>query len=72
MLVKGLIDVRGNVRLWGMESEIKLHDELSAMEEHKNKTPTEISEMVLAKAMHLDKRQNMYETIHKIEYDGII
>ncbi|KAL7534641.1 hypothetical protein ACHAXR_006013 [Thalassiosira sp. AJA248-18] len=62
----GLVDVRGNVRLWGMKSEIELHNKLSQMEEHKTKTPTEISEMVLAKNLHVTKRKELHEKRKKL------
>ena len=44
----GLCDVRDNVRLWGLQREIDCHTELSAMEVHNDKTPIEISNIVLA------------------------
>lgn len=66
----GLRDIRGNVRLWGLKCEIELHNKLSKMEEHKNKTPTEISEIVLAQNLHLKKRKELYQEVHGVEYDG--
>ena len=56
----GLIDVRDNVKLWGLDCEVKRHAELSAMEENKNKTPTEISEMVLAEKWDVKMREQLY------------
>ena len=64
----GLRDVRGDIRLWGLKSEIELHKKLSAMEEHRNKTPTEISELVLAERLDLKKRQELFRKVHGTEY----
>ena len=66
----GLRDVRGNVRLWGLQCEIERHAELTAMAEHANKSAIEISEMVLAERWDLKKRKEVYDTIHGVEYDG--
>ena len=44
----GLWDVWGNVRLWGLKSKIEQHTELLAMDANKDRSPTEISEMVLS------------------------
>ena len=43
----GLRGACSNVKLWGMQCEIACHAQLSKMPEHLNKTPTEISELVL-------------------------
>ena len=56
----GLRDVRDNVRLWGLKCEIKRHAELSAMEEHKDKSAIEISEMVLAEQWDIRKRDELH------------
>ena len=66
----GLRDVRDNVRLWGMKSEIARHAELSAMPENKNKTPLEISIMVLNEDWPLRKRKRMYTKLKGVEYHG--
>ena len=66
----GLVDVRGNVRLWGLQCEVERHAALSAMEEHRGKSAVEISEIVLGERWDLKKRQELYRTIHGIEYDG--
>lgn len=42
----GFHNVRNNVHLWGLYCEMKHHAEIWAMDEHKNKTATEISELV--------------------------
>ena len=57
----GLRDVRDNVRLWGLECEIKHHTELSRMAEHRDKSPTEISGMVLDARWDLKKRKELYQ-----------
>lgn len=64
----GLKDVRPDVRLWGLNCEIKLHAELSA--EHPDKTPTEISEMVLDRRLDLQMRKELYREVRNKEYDG--
>ena len=66
----GLRDVRDNVRLWGMKSEIDLHAKLSSMDEHKNKTSVEISELVLSERLDLKKRKELYMSVHGEEYEG--
>ena len=66
----GLRDVRANVRLWGLKCEIERHAELSAMDEHKNKSATEISEMVLAERWDLKKSKELHQLVHEKEYDG--
>ena len=66
----GLRDVRSNVRLWGLKCEIDRHAELTAMPMHKNKTATEISEIVLAERWDLKKRRELYQVVHNKEYDG--
>ena len=68
----GLVNTRPSIRLWGMRSEIKLHEELSAIEDYKNKTPTQISKVVLARGSHLQRRKKLYTSVHKIEYDGTL
>ena len=67
----GLVDVRvrGNVRLWGLKSEVELHDRLSKMPIHRDKSPVEISEIVLAKRLDLEKRRELYRVVHGIEYE---
>ena len=48
----GLRDVRGNIRLWGLKSEIELHERMSAADEHNNnKTAIEISELGFGRAL---------------------
>ena len=44
----GLVDVRPLVALWGNQSEVARWNELRGMEEHKELSSTEISELVLA------------------------
>ena len=56
----GLIDIRHNVKLWGLDCEVKRHAELSALEVHKDKTPIEISEMVLAEKWDVKMREQLY------------
>ena len=56
----GLWDVRNDVRLWGLKCEIKRHAELSAMEDHKDKSAIEISEMVLAEQWDIRKRDELH------------
>jgi len=51
----GLRDVRGNVRMWGMKCEIERHAELSAMDVHRTKSPTEISMLALNERCDLKK-----------------
>jgi hypothetical protein len=41
---------------------------MSAMSEHKDKTPIQISEMILAQRHDLRLRKEMYRTVHGIEY----
>mmetsp|Transcript_41361 Transcript_41361/g.86823 ORF Transcript_41361/g.86823 Transcript_41361/m.86823 type:complete len:197 (+) Transcript_41361:1400-1990(+) len=65
----GLRDVRANVRLWGLRCEIDRHAELSGMEENKDKSAVEISEMVLAERWDLKMRRRFY-SLHGKEYDG--
>jgi len=67
----GLKDVRNNVRLWGLKSEIERHRTLRAMEEHKHKSATEISELILGERLHLAKRKEIYQKLRGVEYDGI-
>ena len=40
------------------------------MPEHKDKSPTEISEIVLSERWDLKKRKQLYQTVRGIEYDG--
>ena len=65
----GLVDVRGNIRLWGLTCEIDRHEQLSAMDEHKGKTPTEISEIVLAERWDIKMRKQLYEEVRGIHYE---
>ena len=67
----GLKDVRNNVRLWGLKSEIERHRTLWSMEEHKHKSATEISELILGERLNLAKRKEMYQKLRGTEYDGI-
>lgn len=64
----GLRDVRDNVRLWGLKVEIDRHAELTA--QFPEKSPTDISEMVLAERWDLKLRKELYREVHDIEYDG--
>ena len=57
----GLRDIRDNVKLWGLKSEIALHAKLSAMEEHKDKSAIEISEMVLAEKLDVKLKERLYK-----------
>ncbi|KAL7537895.1 hypothetical protein ACHAXR_008145 [Thalassiosira sp. AJA248-18] len=63
----GLRDVRDNIRLWGLDCEIKLHRELSLMESNKNKSPTEISEMVLEKGLDRHHRRELHSELFNEE-----
>lgn len=64
----GLRDIRSNVRHWGLECEIELHQALTMAEhekkqlnpQYKMKTPTEISEIVLGKRLDVQKRKELY------------
>jgi type VI protein secretion system component Hcp len=62
--------VRGNIHLWGSSEEIRMHKELSAMTEHKDKTSVEISEMIFEKRVDLQLRKQLYREIHHKDYDG--
>jgi hypothetical protein len=64
----GLRDVRDQPHLWGLQCEIDLHEQMSALEEHKDKSPIEISELILAQRHDLRLRKEMYRTVHGIEY----
>jgi hypothetical protein len=66
----GLDDVRGDVSLWGLNEEVTKFQQLSAMEEHKNKSPQEIGEMVLSMNMPYVFRKELYQKYHGREYDG--
>ncbi len=66
----GLHDVRGDVHLWGLQCEIERHAELSALPEHRDKTPVEISEIVLSERWDLKKRKELYRVVRGVEYDG--
>lgn len=61
----GLRDIRPFVRLWGLDCEIKRHAELSEMEENKDKTATEIIEIVLAERWDLKMRKELYRLRNK-------
>lgn len=65
----GLVNVLDNVRLWGLQCEVDLHSKLSQMEEHKEKTPEQISEIVLDKRLDVEQRREMYRLQGK-EYEG--
>ena len=43
----GLVDVRGNVSMWGTNREIKRFEDLRSLDEHKDKSDIDIGEMVL-------------------------
>ena len=45
----GLVDLRPNIVLWGSNAEVVRWHELRQMDDHKMKSDTEISEMVLDK-----------------------
>ena len=62
-----LVDVRANVRLWGMQCEIDRHAELSTA--YLGKSALEISEMVLAENRPLKMRKELYEKRGE-DYDG--
>ena len=64
----GLVDVRPNIRLWGMQSEINRHAELTEL--HPGKSALEISEMVLAEDWPLKIRKELYERRGEV-YDGL-
>ena len=64
----GLVDVRPNIRLWGMQSEINRHAELTEL--HPGKSALEISEMVLAEDWPLKIRKELYARRGE-EYDGL-
>ena len=66
----GLRDVRDNICLWGMNCEIKRHQELSGKEENKNKSPIEISEMILNERWDLNMRRQLHQALYNREYDG--
>lgn len=59
----------GDVYMWGIKDEIKVHVQLSAMDKHKHKTPAEISEIVFAEHLDLKMRQQLYEKVLVIDYD---
>ena len=42
------------------------------MNEHNRKLPEEISDIVLAQQFELKKRKELYQSVHKMEYDGDI
>jgi len=56
----GLRDVRDSVHLWGLKCEIARHAELWAMEEHKDKSAIEISEMVLDEKWDVKMKEALY------------
>ena len=39
------------------------------MPEHEDKSPVEISELVLAQRIDLQKRRELYRVVHGIEYE---
>ena len=57
----GLRDVRDNVWLWSLTCEIDRHAKLSEKEENQNKSPIEISKMVLNERWDLKMRKQLYE-----------
>ena len=65
---KGLSDVRNNVRLWGLRSEIQKHSELSA--QYPDETPLQISQRVMKDNIDFIRRQELYRQYHGVEYDG--
>jgi hypothetical protein len=66
----GLRDVRGDIHLWGLKEEIRMHKELSAKAEHEHKDKIQISEMILEKRVDLQMRKQLYREVHGREYDG--
>ena len=57
------------MQLLGMDCGIEYHNVLLAMEENKDKSITEISEMVLKERWDLKRRKEMYE-LRGLQYDG--
>jgi hypothetical protein len=68
----GLRDVRGDVRLWGLDIEVKRHAEIWAMHENKHLSAVEISEKVFDEEWPLKRRQELYRATKGVEYDGKI
>ena len=67
---EGLIDVRDDIRLWGLECEKQRMKELLEMNEYKNKTKIELADIILSERWDLKMRRELYRTIHNMEYDG--
>ena len=63
-------DIRGDVRLWGLDVEIKLFEQLLAMPEWRGKSRIEVGEEVLSRNLDLEMRKQMNHEIHSVEYDG--
>ena len=53
------------MNIWGMNSEIKRHKELSVEDENKSNSPIEISEMVLNERWDLRMLEKIYQKVHK-------
>ena len=66
----GLKDVRDNLFAWPTGKEMERHTALSDMDEHKDKSIREISEILLNERWDLEMRKELYTTVHKCEYDG--
>jgi len=66
----GLCNICDNIRLWGLQCEIEIFDEMVSMEEHKNKSAIEIADLILNERWDLKKRNEMYLLVHGTEYDG--
>jgi len=45
-----------------------MHVKLSAMDGHKNKTPIEISNVILIEQLALKKNNELYQYIHRVDY----
>ena len=65
----GLSDVRGSIQAWAYKCEIERHSQLRAMEQHKEKSVEDISEMVLNERWDLKLREDLYKR-HGRVYDG--
>lgn len=65
----GLVDVRPDIELWGLEEEIKRWEQLYNLPEHATKSKLEISEMVLAEDWPSKLRRQHIEALGT---DGVI
>ena len=63
----GLVDTRGDVALWGTESEVSRWHELRNMKSNENKTDIEISEIVLAENWHTKLKTVHIEELNNID-----